>query len=534
MELSAHDSLVVLGLLAATTALLALAPALRVPYPVLLVLGGLGLGFVPGVPELAMPPELVLVAFLPPLLYGAAFFTPLREFRRNLPSISLLATGLVLATTLAVAAVAHTVIPDLSWPGAFVLGAIVSPTDPVAATSIARRLGIPRRLVAVIEGESLINDATALVLYRFAVAAALTGTFSLADAGLEFLASVAGGIGIGVAVGWLVRSVRRRLREPGVAIPISLATGYFAYLPAEAAGVSAVLAAVTAGIYVGWHAPEVTTVQHRLQGFAFWETVIFLLEALLFILIGLQLPVVLDGLQGWSATSLLGYAALVSATVIAVRFLWIFSTAPLPPGTSPCHGGGARQPRWREAVLLSWSGMRGAVSLAAALALPLTTGTGAAFAERELVIFLTFSVILVSLVLQGLSLPVVIRVLALQDDGLGAKEEAKARLSAAEAALERLTQLSGEDWVQPETAERLRGLYEFRRSRFRSRLDGGDDDDSIEQRSLAYQRLRAELLEAERRRLLELRRAGRIDDDVVLTVQRDIDLEHSRLDLVSD
>ena len=530
MDLSAHDSLALLGLIAALTALLVLASAMRVPYPVLLVLGGLGLGFVPGVPRLALPPELVLVAFLPPLLYAAAFFTPLREFRRNIRPISLLATGLVLATTVAVAAVAHAAIPDLSWPAAFVLGAIVSPTDPIAVTSVGRRLGIPRRLVAVIEGESLINDATALVLYRFAVAAALTGTFSLAGAGLRFVASVAGGVAMGLAVGWIVRQVRRRLDNPPVEIAISLATGYFAYLPAEAAGVSAVLAAVAAGIYLGWHAPELTTVRQRLQGFAVWETVVFVLEALLFILIGLQLPVIIDGLSGWSAPSLIGYAALVSATVIAVRFLWIFVTAPLPRGASPCDRERAPYSEWRQAALLSWSGMRGGVSLAAALALPLTTEAGAPFPERELIVFLTFAAILVTLLVQGLTLPRVIRRLGLHDDGLEAEEEARARLGAAEAALERLGQLSDESWVHREALERLRGLYQFRRTRFRTRLDP-DGDGAIEERSRNYQRLYAELLEAERRRLLELRREGHIDDDVMLRIQRDLDLEQSRLDL---
>src|ERR671925_290093 len=324
MTFSTDDTLVLVALLAAVVALLALAQAIRVPYPILLVLGGLGLGFVPGIPEIELPPDLVLVAILPPLLYGTAFFTSLRELRANVRPIALLSVGLVLTTMLAVAVVAHAFIPGLTWPGAFVLGAIVSPTDPTAATAIAQRLGLPRRLVALIEGESLVNDGTALVAYRFAVAAVVTGSFSLASASGRFVLNVAGGIAIGLAVGYLIRQARRRLHNPPVEITISILSGYFAFLPAQAAGVSGVLAAVTVGIYMGWHTPELTTAQMRLQGIAVWEILFFLLNALLFALIGLQLPAILDGLSGPSPASLVGYGALVCAAVIGARFLWVF------------------------------------------------------------------------------------------------------------------------------------------------------------------------------------------------------------------
>src|SRR5258705_8256426 len=282
MEFSAQDALVLFGLLAAVVVLLSLAPIVERPYPILLVIGGLVLGFVPGLPHLTLDPDIVLVAFLPPLLYSAAFFTSLRDLRVNIRPLSLLALGLVLTTMLSVAAVAHRFIDDLSWPAAFVLGAIVAPTDAVAATAIAERLRIPRRLVALIEGESLINDATALVAYRFAVAAVLTGSFSLWNATWHFVLSVLGGIGIGLAVGFVIRQVRRRLDHSPTEITIALFSGYFAYLPAEAAGVSAVLAAVTGGIYVGWYTPELTTGQTRLQGDAVWEIVVFVLNAALF------------------------------------------------------------------------------------------------------------------------------------------------------------------------------------------------------------------------------------------------------------
>jgi monovalent cation/hydrogen antiporter len=515
VDFTAADSLTLVGLLAAAAALLALADLIRIPYPIPLVLGGLALGFVPGMPGIELPPDIVLVAVLPPLLYGAAFFSPLRELRSNAKPIGLLAIGLVLTTTVAVAVVAHTVISGLDWPTAFVLGAIVSPTDPTAATAIARRVGLSRRLVALVEGESLVNDGTALVAYRFAVVAVVTGSFSLATASGRFVLSIGGGILVGLVVGLLIREVRRRLHNPPVEITISIMSGYFAFLPAEALGVSGVLAAVTVGIYMGWHTPELTTAQTRLQGVAVWEILFFLLNAFLFTMIGLQLPVILDGLSGYSTATLVGYAILVAATVIGARFAWIFATTRL---------------QWQSRVVLAWSGMRGAVSLAAALALPLTTDAGTAFPNRELVVFLTFTVILATVVVQGLTLPKLIDLLELEDDSrLEEKEETKARVHAAEAALARLEELLDEEWVREDTADRLRGLYDNRRNRFRARYDGGEDG-AIEQRATDYQRLLRELIEAERVAVRALRRERLISDDVMRRVERELDLEEARLE----
>jgi Na+/H+ antiporter len=505
------------------------AQLIRVPYPILLVLGGLALGFVPGMPRIELAPDLVLVAVLPPLLYGTAFFTSLRDLRAKLHSISLLAIGLVLTTMVLVAVAAHALIPGLSWPVAFVLGAIVSPTDPTAATAIAQRVGLPQRLVSLIEGESLVNDGTALVAYRYAVVAVVSGSFSLTSASGHFVLSVIGGIAIGLAVGSLIRQVRLRIDNPPVEITISVLSGYFAYLPAHAAGVSGVLAAVTTGIYMGWHTLELTTARVRLQGLAVWEILFFLLNGLLFALIGLQLPAILDALSGRSAGTLIGYAALVTLVVIGARFLWIFLLAYLPRlHTREMPEGTADSP-WKGATILAWSGMRGAVSLAAALAIPLTTDAGGPFPNRELIIFLTFGVILGTLVLQGLTLPAVIRAVRLEDDGLAEKEEAKARIHAAEAALMRLEELVVEEWVRDDTVERLRGLFSFRRERFRSRFDP-DSDPDVEERSLSYQRLLRELLDAERQAVLELQREGRIGDEVMRRVVRDLDLEEARLE----
>jgi monovalent cation/hydrogen antiporter len=527
MTFSPEESLALVAILVSVALLLIAAERTSIPYPILLVVGCIGLGFIPGIPDIQLPPDLVLIAVLPPLLYGSAFFTSLRDLRENAFAITLLAIGLVLCTMVIVAVVAHLLIPGLSWGVAFVLGAVVSPTDPTAATAIAERVGLPRRLVALIEGESLVNDGTALVAYKFAVIAVVSGTFSFGEAAGSFVLNVVGGIAIGLGAGVVVRQVRRKIQDPALAITISLMSGYFAYLPATAAGVSGVLAAVTIGIYMGWYTPELTTWQTRLQGIAVWEITFFILNALLFALIGLQLPVIVDALAGYSAMQLMGWAAAVALTVIAARFLWVvpgtFLTAWMRREKRPIQNPG------RAAIVLGWAGMRGAVSLAAALALPLATDAGNAFPSRELIIFLTFGVIFASLVVQGLSFPALLKVLGVEDEGRAEKEENKARIYATEAALARLEELADEEWVREDTLDRVRRMFNFRRERFRSRFDP-DSDGAIESRSLDYQRLLRELLVAERTAVFDLRRERRIDDLVMRRVIRDLDLEEARLD----
>jgi monovalent cation/hydrogen antiporter len=522
MHFAAQQDLELLGLLVAVGSLLVLAPTLRLPLPILLVLGGVAMGFIPGLPRVSLPPELVLVAVLPPLLYSGAFFTSLRDLRANKRPIALLAFGLVATTMAAVAAVAHEWI-GLTWPVAFTLGAIVSPTDALAATEIASRLGAPRRLVSIIEGESLVNDGTALVLYKAAIGAAVGGTFSLVDTGGRVLWNVVGGIAIGLAVGWLVRQVRRRIDDPPIEVAIAVLSGYLAYLPAEAAGVSGVLAAVTVGVYMGWYTPELTTERTRLSGDAFWEILVFLVNALLFVLVGLQLRRIVDSLSGMSSPRITLYAALVCATVILVRIVWVPIFTYLPRMLLPAIREHDPDPPWQAPALLSWVGIRGAVSLVAALALPND------FPDRQLIVFLTFAVIVATLVLQGLTLPGLIRALGVSDDGGAEREEAKARIKAAEAALARLEELVAEDGVRPDTAARLRGAFTFRANRFRARFDE-EDDGSIEEQSIAYQRVLRELLAAEQAALLALRNDRLIDDNVAQRVQRDLDLEAARLD----
>ena len=513
-----------LALMVAVAGLSVLARLVRVPYPILLVLGGLVLGFIPGMPDVALPPELVLVAFLPPLLYWAGFFSTPRDLRADARSISLAAVGLVLATTVAVAVAANAAVDGLGWAAAFALGAIVSPTDPLAATAIGRRLGVPRRLITVIEGESLVNDATALVAYRLAVAAVVSGTFVAWQAGLRFVVGAAGGVAVGLVVGWLVAEVRRRLQDPVVEIVVSVVTGYAAYLPAEQLGVSGVLAAVTTGLYVGWRAPQLASASTRLLGFSFWEVLVYLANAVLFILVGLQLHPILRELAGTSVAILVGQAVLVSAVVIAVRLGWVFSVPYVIRLLDRRPSQVGRRLGARERLVLGWSGMRGAVSLAAALALPLD------FPMRNLILFLTFAVILATLVLQGLTLPTLIRRLRLHDDGAEAKEELRARLAATHAALERLDELAVEDWTRDDTVDRLHRLFEFRRRRLKARA-GIWEDDGAEDQSLAYPRLVRELLQVQRQAIVRLRNQGEISNDVMHRIERELDLEDTRLEI---
>ena len=529
-EFGAQEELQLLALLVSAAGLLLLAGPLRIPYPILLVLGGLLLGFGPGVPTVTMPPEVVLVGILPPLLYVSAYFTGLRELRRNLRPISLLAVGLVLMTMAGVAVVAHEV-ADLPWAAAFVLGAVVSPTDPLAASAIGRRLGVPHRLLDIIDGESLVNDGTALVLLRTAIAAAVTGEFSMWEAGGRLVLNIVGGIAVGLAVGYVIRRVRRVLDNPPLEVTLAFLTGYFAFLPASAIGVSGVLAVVTAGVYMGWYTPELTTVQTRLQGQGFWEILTFLLNVLLFGLVGLQLRPILDSLAGQGDWSLLGDAAIIVLAVIVLRLLWIYPAAYLPRQLFPRISERDPSPPLRYPTFIGWTGMRGAVTIAAALLVPLTTETGAPFPGRDQIVFFAFAVVLGTLVVQGLSLPLVIRLLRLEEDDGGAEaEEAHARVRAAEAALERLDELAGETWVRDDTAERLRGLYRFRIDRFAERLDpDGDGAGRIEHQSLKFQRLRRELLEAERHAVVAMRNTGEISDEVMRRVERDLDPEDSRL-----
>jgi monovalent cation/hydrogen antiporter len=521
-----HLELVVFGLLLGVAGLAVLARLVSVPYPIPLVIGGSIIGFIPGVPSVELDPEIVLLIFLPPLLYGAAFFTSLRDLRRNARPIALLAIPLVGVTMVAVAVVAHEVI-GLGWGESFVLGAIVSPTDAVAPAEILRRIGAPRRMLTVVEGENLTNDWTALVLYRFAVAAVVTGSFSLVEATGKFVLTGVVGVLIGLAVGWVIKEVRSRIDDPPTEITISILSGYAAYLPAEQLEASGVIAAVTVGVYMGWHTPELTTPTMRMQGVSVWEILIFLLNALLFLLVGLQLPTVMDNITGYSAGELIFWGLLISVVVIGVRLLWGFTVPYLIRAVDRRAVQRARRAPWQERLAVSWAGMRGSVSLAAALALPLQTDAGAAFPARDLIILLAYVVILVTLVGQGLTLGPLIERLGITDDGSEEREEVMARVRLAEAALARIEELTDQEWARPDTLERVRGQYDYRRRRFAAREDG--DGEHYEQRTGAYQRVMYELFDAQREELIGMRNRGDISDEVRRRVERELDLEESRL-----
>jgi Na+/H+ antiporter len=364
---------VIMGLLVAVSALALLSRKVPVPYPILLVLGGLLLALIPGLPVVRLNPELVFLFFLPPLLYPAAIFTPWRDFRANLRPIALLAVGLVLFTTVSVGFLAHYFIPDFPLAAGFVLGAIISPPDAIAATAIAQHLRIPRRIITVLEGESLVNDATALVAFRFGVAAVVTGVFSLAHATGQFFVVGIGGILIGLLVGIVTFWIQKPIDDPPIEITLSLLTPFAAYLPAEQLGVSGVLAVVTTGLYHGWRLPEFTTSRTRLQAGPVWEMIEFLLNGFIFLLIGLQLPEVLRHLSGRSIPQLVWYAAAISIAVILIRILWVFPATYLPRLLFKSIRRRDPFPPWQHVMLVAWTGMRGVVSLAAALALPFTT-----------------------------------------------------------------------------------------------------------------------------------------------------------------
>jgi CPA1 family monovalent cation:H+ antiporter len=521
------------ALLVSVALLNAISNRLRVPYPIVLVIGGLALGLVPGIPEIELDPELVLVLFLPPLLYSAAFFADQRALRKDMRVISLLAIGLVAATMVGVGVLAHDVF-GLPWAASFALGAIVAPTDAIAATTILRRLGVPRRMANVLEGESLINDATALVAFKVAVAAAVGEGFSASHAGLEFLYVAAGGIAIGLVAGFVVAEIRSRIDDPTTESTISLFTGYAAFLPAEQLGLSGVLAVVACGLYMGYRAPGLVGPRTRLQTFSLWEFLAFILNATLFILIGLQLPVIVEGLQhsNYSSGQAIFYSALACATVVAIRFAWVFVTTALIRAIDRRPAQKLRRVSARARIVNGWAGMRGAVSLAAALSLPLTTNSGAPFPGRDLILFVTFAVILFTLVGQGLTLPWLVRWLGIKEDGDEERdEELRAHLIIAEAALERIDELEAADWTLSGSIERVRGLYEFRRRRFKVQAGTIVDEDGIEDRSQQYQRLMHEIYGAQRGVLLELRDEGRLSPEVMRRVERELDLEEARLEV---
>jgi monovalent cation/hydrogen antiporter len=524
---------VLVGLLAVIAAIGVAARRLDIPPAILLVVTGVVLAIIPGLPQVQLAPEFVLLFILPPLIYDAAVAMSWREFRFSLRPIALLAIGCVLFTATIVAAAGHYFI-GLSWPVAFTLGAIISPPDAVAPISIAQRMHLPRRIVVVLEGEGLANDATALILYRFAVAAAVSlSGFSPGRATATFAAIVAGEILWGVGVGWLMLRLRRWVRDPRIEITLSVVTPFLAYWPPETLGGSGVLATVTAGLYISWNGLRLISAPTRLQGIFFWGLAIYLIEGMVFLITGLEARPLIAGMSsGHNATDLfraIGYSLLVGLVLVVTRFVWVFPTVYLPRWLFPALRKHDPAPPWQWSFILSFTGIRGVVSLAAALAVPLTTDSGDAFPRRDLILFLTYVIILLTVVGQGLMLPLIIRWLGLANAGRRERrsdreEEARAQLKASEAALTRLQELAVEQKLPAEVvaplAARYRDLYGHLRH---------ESDTDAHHRKLrgARDAVEREMIEAERRAVNQLYRDGKLKDEGRRHIERALDLREA-------
>src|ERR1700704_2247800 len=511
--------------LVAVALLAIVARKIRVPYPILLTIGGVGLALVPGLPAIQLDPQLVFNLFLPPLLYPAAVFTSWRDFRANLRQILPLAIVLVLLTMTTTAYLLHYLV-GLPLAVGFVFGALISPPDAVAALAVTQHLRVPRRIIVILEGESLVNDATSFISFRFAVAAVMTGAFSLAQASLQFLLVAAGGLCVGLAVGWLATQVQKRLDDPPVQTMFSLLTPYVAYFSGEKLHVSGILAVVIAGIYYGWRAPRVLSGRMRLQAVPVWQMVTFILNGILFMLIGLQLPQVIHALPPGSTISVAKLGLLILLALVLVRFLWRCVPTYLPRLFSKPFRRKNPAP-WQQTALIAWTGMRGADSLAGALAIPFLLADGTPFPGRDLILLLTFCVIFGTLIVQGLTLKPLVRWLRIVDDHVTEKEERLARLRANEAALARIEDMGSSGQARPENVERLRSGYA---DRIRQLSKDASHEESLRRLySKDFEQLAREALETERETVIALRNEESISDEVLRRIQHDIDLAEARL-----
>jgi CPA1 family monovalent cation:H+ antiporter len=517
-----------LFMVAVLAAVAVAANRLNLAPSILLVVAGIGMALVPGLPAIRLAPEVVLLVILPPLIYSAGVAMSWREFKFNLRPIGLLAFGCVVFTTCAVAVAAHYLL-NFDWPTGFVLGAIIAPPDVVAPLAIARKLGLPRRLAVVLEGEGLANDATALILYRFAVVAVATGTFSFDKAAGTFILIVVGEIIYGIGVGWLSLRLRQWAHEPRVEITLSLMTPYLAYwVPAHLGG-SGVLATVACGLYVSWNGPLIISSATRLQGIFFWDLTVYLIEGLVFLLTGLQTRALIEQTQAFSIRELLIATAWTTLIIVAARFVWVFPATYIPRWLSKSLTKRDPSPPWQQPFFLAFTGIRGVVSLAAALAIPYTLDSGAPFPHREMILFITFGVSIVTLVGQGLMLPYVVEWLGLTR--LGKQEhiaEIRAELEARQAALDemkkRLDQFIDERGLPDEVIALLRT-----RNKSRGQTLPVDLNEGLENKRLSVQ-LKKELIDGERNYIFQLMRDGKITDEARRRIEYELDLEEASID----
>jgi len=523
-----HYAIIFVLLLSFVVGLGVLARRLNIPYPIFFVLGGLLIGFVPNLPQIQLDPDFIFFIFLPPLLYIQAFFTSWRDFRKEIRAISLLAVGLVIATTFTVAFVSHWIIPGFPLAAGFALGAIISPPDAIAASAIAQRLGLPRRVVTIIEGESLVNDSTSLVILKVALAAVGFGSVQLVGhiglPGYFFYVS-AGGIAVGLAVGWVVNRVRHYIVGDGaqIVLTVSILTPFASYLAGEIFQVSSVLAVVASGLYLGWESPEVISPTIRLQSRAVWEMIVFLLNGIIFVLIGLQLPGILRGMeQPWWPRPVI-YALIINFICIIVRLGWMYPGAYLPRMIRSIRES-EEKPEPREIFIVGWCGMRGVVALAAALAL----NGYPTFPGGHLVQFIAFSVIFTTLVFQGLTLPFFIRYLGVGDDGSSAREEREARNLMSDIALEKIKGHRLEKKYPESALNSVEQIYRERAFTLHDDLADQLGWSDHRHHQLSVRKLRRGLIVAQRRSIVQMRRAGLIGDDVLHKIEYELDLEDAR------
>jgi len=519
---------VIILLLAIVTALAQITDKIRIPYPILLVLAGIGIGLIPELPVITLDPDVVFLIFLPPVLYAAAWTTSWPDFKESIRPISLLAVGCVLFTTVIVAAVAHYYIPQFGWIESFVLGAIVSPPDAVAATAATKGLKIPKRIITILEGESLVNDATGLIAYRYAIAAAATGSFIFWLAGLNFFYVAGLGIGTGLIIGYAFLWIHKITPNNATTdTTFTLLTPYAAYLIAEEFHASGVLSVVAAGLFLSPRSSQIFSNRTRLQATAVWDTVIFILNGIIFILIGLQLPMILKNIGQHSLITLIGYGAIVSLATVVARIIWVFPGAFLPRWLSKSIRQREPQTTVRSVSIVAWSGMRGIVSLAAALALPLMVSETKEFPNRDLIIFLTFCVIFVTLVIQGMTLRKLISWLGVKSDDSHIKEEERIRVQLAGTVIEHIEE-NYSLGLSDEVLNQIKSKYEIRIQRIRK--DESEHRMTPEQIDELH-RIQYELIRRERQLVLQMRKNGTATDEVVRKIEYELDLEEARLEL---
>jgi monovalent cation/hydrogen antiporter len=519
----------VIILLAVVTALAQITDLIKIPYPILLVLAGIGIGFVTVIPPVTLHPDVVFLIFLPPILFDAAWSTSWPDFKAAKRPITLLAIGCVIFTTCAVAWVAHEFIPALGWAEAFVLGAIISPPDAIAATAATKGLSVPKRVITILEGESLVNDATGLIAYRYAVAAVGTGAFGFWEAGYTFILVAAGGILLGLLMGWFFKIIFQITPDnPTTDTSFTFIAPFLAYLFAESVHASGVLAVVTTGLYLGRNSSEIFSQQTRLQAKGAWNTVIFILNGIIFILIGLQLPRIINSIHEYSLSTLLGYGAIVSLAVVIGRIIWVIPGTYGPRVLFKSIRQQEPKPSKRLVALVGWSGMRGVVSLAAALALPFTIAGGSEpFPHRNLIIFLTFSVIFSTLVIQGLTLRPLIKMLGIKSDGKELEDDHAARLQIASSVIEHIEENYSLS-LAAEVLNQVKTKYEIRIQRLRK--DQSTEPVKINDEQISnFHKIQQELLRLERQIIISLRKEGKISDEVLRQIEYELDLEETRL-----